>query len=322
MFESESHIINFKDLPEKHNIRCPKCHLIPFITINNKNTNPILYLQCENKHNINGPLEEIYKNSRNFQIDSIKCQNCNENNISKINYCINCFGFFCEKESHSLNKNHYEIPLQKIDYCCREKEHNNNNVISFCQTHNKNICQYCKQEKHKGDEIKDIIYIKNEQFEKIKNKIENSEKKLNDLSKNISSFISYLKKLIKQIRTEFDKFKNKNELEMKIAYDIINIYEYKKNNNSLNYQIIQNVNNIIFNNIDFNFEKNKFDDIKNKLLEQFKINFVEISNNNKSINENIIDTQENVSTRNSIIESSITEINSFNQTLYELREIY
>ena len=105
-----------------------------------------------------------------------------------------------------------------------------------------------------------------------------------------------------------------------------NIYEYKKNNNSLNYQIIQNVNNIIFNNIDFNFEKNKFDDIKNKLLEQFKINFVEISNNNikkkLSINENIIDTQENVSTRNSIIESSITEINSFNQTLYELREIY
>ena len=68
--------------------------------------------------------------------------------------------------------------------------------------------------------------------------------------------------------------------------------------------------------------KNNFDDIKNKLLEQFKINFVEISNNNKSINENIIDTQENVSTRNSIIESSITEINSFNQTLYELREIY
>ena len=109
---------------------------------------------------------------------------------------------------------------------------------------------------------------------------------------------------------------------MKIAYDIINIYEYKKNNNSLNYQIIQNVNNIIFNNIDFNFEKNKFDEIKNKLLKKFKINFVEISNNNKSINENIIDTQENVSTRNSIIESSITEINSFNQTLYELREIY
>ncbi len=322
MYFSESNFLfNLQNLPEKNNMRCPKCHLIPFITFDNKNPNTFLYLQCDNKHNINGELKELYKNSRNFQIDSIKCQNCNENNISKINYCIDCYGFFCEKESHSLNKKHYEIPLQKIDCCCREKGHINQNVISYCHKHKKNICNNCKQEKHQGDEIENFVFLKEEKFETIKNNIQNCEEKLKNLNKNITSFISFLKKLSEQIRTEFEKFKEKNELEIKIAYDIINIYEYKKNNNSINYQIIQNVKNIIFNKIDFNFEQQKFAEIKDKLLSQFKNHFIEISNNNnirKKKTKNKDNSQKSIE-----IQSEETKaITEPNQSLYELREIF
>ena len=316
-------ITTFKTKNIKNIIRCPKCHLIPFISIDNKITNPILYLQCENKHNINGPIEKLYENNKNYQIDSVKCQKCNENNISNLYYCIKCFGFFCEKEKHFLVKEHQEIPFEKIDCCCREKGHINNNVLYYCQTHKKNICQYCKQDKHDCDEIKEFVYIKKEQFKMIKNNLSNSEKKLINLTNNIDSFISYLQTLIEQIRNEFKKYKEKNQLEIKIGNDIIDRYEDKKEKNCLNYQIIQNTKNITFNNIDFIFEQNKFEDIKEKLLTQFNTNFIDISNSESFIEENKtkIKSQRD-SNSNSFSERNSSSSSLNHNPLYELREIY
>ena len=92
----------------------------------------------------------------------------------------------------------------------------------------------------------------------------------------MNSFISDLEKIIKEIKTEFNVYKENNELEIQLSKDLINIYELKKKEYNLNYQIIQNVKNISFNN-NINFEYN-MNEIKNNLCSQFKSYFIDIKN--------------------------------------------
>ena len=52
----------------------------------------------------------------------------------------------------------------------------------------------------------------------------------------------------------------------------------KKGNYEINYQIIQNINHINFNNdINFEINLNKIDEIRKELLNQFKINMIKLS---------------------------------------------
>ena len=52
----------------------------------------------------------------------------------------------------------------------------------------------------------------------------------------------------------------------------------KKGNYKINYQIIQNINHINFNNdINFEINLNKIDEIRKELLNQFKINMIKLS---------------------------------------------
>ena len=104
---------------EENVIRCPKCYLFPFISTENSNEQIILNLKCLNNHEINKPIKELYYESKKYQINSIKCKNCEEKD--KLNYCIQCNGFYCEKELHSLNEGHnILIPIKKIDSQCSE----------------------------------------------------------------------------------------------------------------------------------------------------------------------------------------------------------
>ena len=186
-----------KIISEEDVLRCPKCYLIPFISINHSQKQSILQFKCLNNHEINKPLKELYFESKKYQINSIKCQNCDERNISKLFYCIKCYGFYCEKELHSLKEGHnILIPVNKIDSCCFEKNHQNNNVISYCKTHNKNICHFCKNEEHKKHEIEELEYLKQNEIEIIKNNIKNVEENFNVFSNKVNSFISNLKKLV------------------------------------------------------------------------------------------------------------------------------
>ena len=141
--EINESFFNKNILSEENVIRCPQCYLIPFISINYLNEQMILNFKCLNNHLINKPLKELYYESKKYQINSIKCKNCEEKD--KLNYCIQCNGFYCEKERHSLEEGHnILIPINKIDCCCLKEEHHNYNVSLFCFTHNKNICIRCE----------------------------------------------------------------------------------------------------------------------------------------------------------------------------------
>ena len=242
---SQSNIFENKKISEEDILRCPKCYLIPFISLNHSSKQSILQFKCLNNHVIDKPLKELYFESKKYQINSIKCQNCKEENISKLFYCIKCYGFYCENEIHSLKEGHdILIPVSKIDSCCFEKNHQNNSIIAYCKTHNKNICHFCKNEEHESHEIEELEYLKENEIEIIKNNIKKIEENYNLFLIKVNSFISNLKQLIEEITIEFNLFKENKELEIKLSKDLINSYELKKKEFNLNYQIIQNVKNI------------------------------------------------------------------------------
>jgi hypothetical protein len=165
---SESFIEN--TFSEENVIRCPKCYLIPFISTENYNEQIILNFKCLNNHEINKPIKELYNESKKYQINSIKCQKCEEKD--KLYYCIKCYGCYCEKELHSLNEGHnILIPIKKIDSQCTEQSHENYNFCSFCFTDNKNICSKCEQDGHEAHKIEKFKFIKKQEIENYENLI-------------------------------------------------------------------------------------------------------------------------------------------------------
>ena len=286
--EINDSLLNKSVLSEENVIRCPKCYLIPFISINYSNEQIILNFKCLNNHLINKPLKELYYESKKYQINSIKCKNCEEKD--KLYYCIKCYGFYCEKEIHSLEEGHnILIPINKIDCCCLEEEHNKYNVSLFCFTHNKNICDHCEQDEHEGDKIERFKFVKKKEIKNIENNIYRLKDNLIKFNDNINSYISNLQKLIEELKKEFSIFKENNEIKIKLFQDIPNTYKLKDNENSLNYQIIQNIKNIDLNKDEFN--SNKILEIKNIIDEQFN-NLFEIKN--KLLENNINDKKEEI----------------------------
>ena len=110
--EINESFFNKNILSEENVIRCPKCYLIPFISINYSNEQIFLNFKCLNNHLINKPLKELYYESKKYQINSIKCKK--KKKKDKLYYCIKCYGFYCEKEIHSLEEGHnILIPVKK-----------------------------------------------------------------------------------------------------------------------------------------------------------------------------------------------------------------
>ena len=271
-------IFNQEKLLEKNIHRCPKCYTIPFISIENINDDvPMLNFKCLNGHEINMNLKKLYLD--NLKNDLMKCNNCNESDISKLFYCIKCFQFYCEKEEHSLKEGHnFLLPFKQMDSSCYEPEHNKNHISLFCKTHNKNICYYCKYDIHEGDSIEDLKLIKRNEIDNFKNKINNIKNNFNKFLNELNLFISNLDTLIKELKEEFEKFKENNTLKLSLIYDLINIYEFKKKENDLNYQIIENIRNIISKEFNFETSQNNILKIQNTIINEFYTKKIDLNN--------------------------------------------
>ena len=88
--------------------------------------------------------------------------------------------------------------------------------------------------------------------------------KLNMLKINYNNFYEECDKTIKEVLNYIDnfndnlkKFKIVNDYSFNVCEDLLNSYLYLKNKNSLNYEIIENINSILnFNDIKFTMDKN------------------------------------------------------------------
>ena len=311
MCENNESKINDNIFLEENIIRCPICHLIPFISIDHSNKETKINFKCLNDHIISKPLKEFCEENKNNKTNVIKCNKCEEKEISKLNYCIKCYCFYCEKENHSLNEGHnILIPINKLDSYCFDEEHKKNNVNYFCFIHNKNICEECKNFHHIKDKTTKIHTLTKREIKEIQNNIVSSKESLTEIENDVNLYISDLEKLIEEIKREFNIFKENKELEINLAINLINTYQLKKEDNNLNYQIINNIRNFPF--TDYNISQ--FNDlidileVKNNILD-------EIINNNEmeDLNKSNDDSNDNLKDRNKLLNENIKEKENNNE---------
>ena len=135
----------------------------------------------------------------------------------------------------------------------------------MCNEHSNIINEYCLN-CHSNN---CTLHLNHKKVPIINNKIKNSKikeyrNKLNKLKEDYTNFYDECDKTIKEVLNYIEnfnenlkKFKKVNDYSFNISYDLLNSYEYLKNKNSLNYEIIENIKSIMtFNDIKFNMDKN------------------------------------------------------------------
>ena len=211
------------------NIICPICQEICRIRIFNYK---ITLFDCKNNHKTKNIFLQDFNNTQLINESNIKCSNCNEknkfNSFNKIFYfCLTCEQNLCPLCSQKHNKEHKTTEYDKKDFICRIHK---GSYISFCKDCTINYCMDCfrKHKKHNNIEYKDILPDTDE----INNEIMELRKKIDKLDKIIIEMIEKLQKV-----------KDEMEIFYQINCDIINNYRIENKN----YQIIENVNDIVNN---------------------------------------------------------------------------
>ena len=247
-------------------IICPECaDSIRINIINYK----IKLFDCKNNHLKYLNFEE-FKNTQNIDESKIICGNCKEKN--KLNSYKNLFYIcnYCKMNLCSLCKSHHDeshdiVNYESKNYIC---ELHNEKYISYCKICTKNICSLCL-EQHENHNIELYKAInKDEYLEKLKI-LRKSIDKMNDIIQNI---IIKFNLVIKNI-----------EIYYNICENIIINYNNKKRN----YQIIENMKNILNNEIIGDIDTI----IKNENDRCFKIKEIYnkiIKKNNDHINEQML----------------------------------
>ncbi len=264
---------------EKKVFRCNECLKIPLIGLINIDNKLYIEYYCLGKHEKKEykKLEyEIFKNTFQEIFTKKKCE-CGKSFVDgkPFYYCRMCpegNKYYCEAMSRIHKRtetNHLLIALEKFDiYCdCHLDE-----CISFCKECKLNLCIKMKK-KHINHKKEDIIRLNVDE-------VKNYEKKIEELKIEFEKFKQYLKKLEEEIELLYEEKLKINylinvEKEIDFIETILNIYKMKNKQNNLNYQIIQNVKNILKFKNNFKFPTNDYDDnnifeIQSELEEFYK----------------------------------------------------
>jgi len=291
---------------------CPKCQEHCRIEI--KDYKIKLY-ECKNKH-INNELSlDQYIDSQNISESNIICNKCNKNTKNRVNnrtfyICLTCNISLCPLcyiKHNQENKNHIIINYdEKYYYCIAHK----NQYISYCNKCKINLCQECEL-KHLNHQILNYKNI---------NSPENYEldKELIEFKKKIEKLKDIIKQVLIEVSEYIDKF-------CKVYDDIIQNY-YSAGN--INYQIIQNINEI-----ENKLKVNEIDSIinDNNINNQFNNIFIlynKLKNNNienlfkitEKKNENIININENINIGKIIEEKNKIDESNNITLIYKIKE--
>ena len=199
-----------------------------------------------------------YKKNKNL---SISCSKCNKENPKDPKYCNECKKIYCINCSKAIhneknnNLNHKLIVIEKYDYFCIH--HQNDNFVGYCKTCKMDICKKCVSEKLHNDHkilIYQKIYDEKKMREYLKKAIKSAEIKIDYNNKITLMMCKEIKK--NETKTNIKNLSEINEDENKKILEFINIlYEIYDLSKNKNYSIIMNM----IDNIDFNFERIKFE---------------------------------------------------------------
>ena len=215
--------------------RCPNCNLICSINLIKKTNQSYIRFLCENNHQGEILLADYLNIYNKFSLSKEKCSDCNksQNEVKgEFFYCTKCHKFICNlcQSNHKISDNHFCFNLERYDGLCKI----HSNLYSFyCINCNKNICIYCSpnHEKHNIINLANYNYTK-ENFESLKDEINN-----------IELFFEKIDKIKQEIIILINGIKESNKNEIKLIKQFLKTYEYEKNYNNLNYNVINNLKN-------------------------------------------------------------------------------
>ena len=247
IFQDASDINLSDDCPEekisstfKSSFRCTECCLVPFLTLK-ENDNKVT-INCINGHFKEMPLNEYFEKGYRKNMNNIQCSDCGLTLEPKkrFKFCAECIKIFCRNclKKHNNNQitaNHETISLKKMDtFCCLHK----NRYTNYCEICQKNICEDCFY-LHNNHQIVSLKEIKLS-----KNQVKEFREKLNKENTVINEIVQMFNNAISSIQKKFDDvIKNKRQI-IQFKKIIEEIYEAKESN----FQIIQNINKLKFNN--------------------------------------------------------------------------
>ena len=269
-FNGSNTLLLFSDIPSciKKEIkisndfiyRCNYCPYTPLMKIMYKGYQIFMEYRCPNGHYSYEKLYDFYQRNKLNSINSIICCVGYEANDGKQNfyYCNDCNQYYCEKDKLAHEKvgdlPHNLINIKYLDNICNEHL---NIVNDYCLDCHKNICSRCKTHRYHKKVSLSKLMIDDDKLNEYKNKLKilkiNYNNFYDECDKTIREVIEYINNFNKNLKN----FKNVNDYSFNICEDLLNSYIYLKNKNSLNYEIIENINSILnFNELKFNMDKN------------------------------------------------------------------
>ena len=263
-------------------LRCPECNLkCSLILKYNDDGKPYINYKCE-KHDGKMELKNYFEKYNKYTLLEKKCDECGKMKKDvkgDFTYCKKCEKFLCDicQLNHPNGDKHDIIYYIKNDSLCQT---NSNTLCSYCLNCKRNLCIYCTP----IHEFFNLVDLSNLYYSEESKKI--SEEEINNLEnkiKNLENEINNLDNLKQNIISEIDKLKELSELVMKFI-KILFSYQYKEQQN-LNYNIIQNLKNLKSNKIEIYEEAykkgNKYisllQNLQNIKSNSFKNNFKTLS---------------------------------------------
>jgi len=248
---------------------CPECKEPINLKIKNYKIN--LY-GCKNNHNIDNIFFKDYEKSQNLDLKKIICDNCKEKNkFESYKYefykCVTCSKNLCVLCKSTHEKEHIIFDYDKRYTLC---QNHSESFCFYCKTCKKNLCINCEK-KHLNH---DII-----SYGSILPDIEEEKINLNSLKKEIDKFSKNISDIIKRL--------NILKENMEKYYEIFNNTIKTIENKNRNFEVINNINEIIKDDILNDLCKiNNENNIKNRINLMFDI-IDKIELNKKEKNDEI-----------------------------------
>ena len=263
--------------------RCPKCSLIPKINVCESNK---IEFKCPNEHYEKFPIEEYNSKMKFIKISESLCNYCNEKN-EKMKYCFQCKFFVCFNcINNHKEKTHILINSKIMDTICPI---DGKEICYFCKICQKSLCSYCiHSSSHQIIGLRNSLF-KETEINDLKNKLNNYKDQFIKIYNTISQFLGQLKKEIINMKDKLKNFYQINILEINFLKDLINIYDENLRKKNLNFNIINNLSELMkINEITFSFKDEKEIGKKLIMVEEFlnSNNYILIPNSKNLINRN------------------------------------